>query len=69
MAGIPPLIRCLSQLDLSRFTEDWPDQLGRLLQKEGKGLLDAVIDSAGRDIVERTVKLLKPGAKIVLYGM
>ena len=31
--------------------------------------MDMIIDSAGRDIVERTAKLLKPGAKIVAYGM
>ncbi|KAF9651499.1 NAD(P)-binding protein [Thelephora ganbajun] len=49
--------------------EDWPVQLGTLLQKEGNGLLDAVIDSAGRDIVEKTSKLLKPGGKIVAYGI
>ena len=31
--------------------------------------MDVVIDSAGRDIVEQTAKLLRPGAKIVAYGM
>lgn len=51
------------------LAEDWPVQLGELLRKEGSGLLDAVIDSAGRDIVEQTANLLKPGAKIVIYGM
>lgn len=68
--GIPPLIRRYpSQLDLSHLVEDWSSRLERLLQNEGKGLLDAVIDSAGRDIVEQTSKLLKPGGKIVAYGM
>ena len=69
MVGISTSIRYLSRLDPSHSTEDWPAQLGKLLQKEGNGLLVAVIDSAGSDIVERTVKILKPGAKIVLYGM
>ena len=59
----------LSKLELSHFAEDWPAQLGKLLQREGNGLLDAVIDSAGKDIVERTAKILKPGARIVVYGM
>ena len=67
--GCLPRARYPSQLDLSHFAEDWPAQLGKLLQKEGNGLLDAVVDSAGRDIVEHTVKLLKAGAKVVLYGM
>jgi NADPH:quinone reductase-like Zn-dependent oxidoreductase len=58
-----------SQHGLSHLAEDWSAQLGKLLQKEGNGLLDAVIDSAGRDIAEQTAKLLKPGAKIVAYGM
>jgi len=39
------------------------------LQKEGNGLLDAVIDSAGGDIAEKTSKILKPGGRIVAYGM
>ena len=67
--GIPPRIRHTSRIYLYRLAEDWPTQLGKLLQKEGTGLLDAVIDSAGRDIIEQTSKLLKPGAKIVAYGM
>ena len=67
--GIPPRIGSPPQFDLSHLAEDWSAQLGKLLQKEGNGLLDAVIDSAGRDIVEQTSKLLKPGGKIVAYGM
>lgn len=57
------------QLYLAHFSEDWSAQLGKLLQKEGNGLLDAVIDSAGRDIAGQTSKLLKSGGKIVAYGM
>jgi len=67
--GIPPQIERLPQFDLSHIAEDWPAQLGKLLQREGNGLLDAVIDSAGRNIAEQTSKLLKPGGKIVAYGM
>jgi NADPH:quinone reductase-like Zn-dependent oxidoreductase len=51
------------------IADDWPTILGELLEKEKNGLLDAVIDSAGRDIVEQTSKLLKPGGRIVAYGM
>jgi len=49
--------------------EDWPIKLGKLLERENNGLLDAVIDSAGREIVDKTSKLLKPGGKIVAYGI
>lgn len=49
--------------------KDWHVKLGNLLEKENNGLLDAVVDSAGRDIVEKTSKLLKPGGKIVAYGI
>ena len=59
---------CVSKL-ICCHTEDWHVKLGNLLEKENNGLLDAVVDSAGRDIVEKTSKLLKPGGKIVAYGM
>jgi NADPH:quinone reductase-like Zn-dependent oxidoreductase len=58
-----------SRLDLSHLTEDWPVKLEKLLESEGNGLLDAVIDSAGRDIAEKISKLLKSGGKVVAYGM
>ena len=67
--GIPPRVGRLPQFHLSHIVEDWPTQLGKLLQREGNGLLDAVIDSAGRNIAEQTSKLLKLGGKIVAYGM
>lgn len=55
--------------ELPHLLDDWPVKLGNLLETENNGLLDAVIDSAGRDIVDKTSKLLKPGGKIVAYGM
>lgn len=67
--GIPPRVKYTPEPDLSRLTEGWPVELGKLLEREGNGLLDAVIDSAGRDIADKTSKLLKPGGKIVAYGM
>ena len=64
-----PLRVCYVSNLIYCYTEDWHVKLGSLLEKENSGLLDAVIDSAGRDIVEKTLKLLKPGGKIVAYGM
>ncbi|KAF8315457.1 NAD(P)-binding protein [Clavulina sp. PMI_390] len=50
--------------------ENWPKLLGELLvQAGGKPTLDAVIDSAGGDIVGQLGKLLSPGARVVIYGM
>ena len=59
----------MSEPDPSHLAEDWPVKLEKLLERENNGLLDAVIDSAGRDIVDKTSKLLKPGGRIVVYGM
>lgn len=52
-------------------SKDWPAQLGKLLVKNsGKGaLLSAVIDSGGGDIMGQVGKILKPGGKVVVYGM
>lgn len=47
---------------------DWDKKLKALLPK-GRPYLDVVIDGAGGDIIKRTVPLLKPGGKIVSYGM
>ena len=50
--------------------EDWPGQLAKLLAKRGGSvLLDAVIDSGGGDIMGQVNKILKPGGKVVVYGM
>ncbi|KAK3687287.1 hypothetical protein B0T22DRAFT_438936 [Podospora appendiculata] len=47
---------------------DWDKQLKALLPSD-RPYLDAVIDGAGGDVVARTVKLLKSGGVIVVYGM
>ena len=46
----------------------WPSDLGELL-KEQNATLDAVIDSAGGDILNQTSRLMKAGGKLVCYGM
>jgi len=46
----------------------WPSELGKLL-KERNATLDAVIDSAGGDILGQTSRLLRAGGKVVCYGM
>lgn len=50
---------------------DWPSSLESLLVKDGgkKALLSAVIDSAGGEIMSQVGRILKPGGKVVVYGM
>ncbi|KAH9958339.1 NAD-P-binding protein [Russula dissimulans] len=45
---------------------DWPSELKNIL---GQSLLDLVIDSAGGLIVQQVSRVLRPGGRIVLYGM
>lgn len=56
---------------LITWLEEWPAELGKLLKSKGDGrpYLDAVIDSGGSEILSQTTKLLKPGGKLVCYGM
>ncbi|KZT09674.1 NAD-P-binding protein [Laetiporus sulphureus 93-53] len=58
--------------------KDWPVQLERMLQKQNSskviggsstGSFDAVIDAAGGDIMPKVGKVLKPGGRVVAYGM
>ena len=50
--------------------EKWPEHIGNLLAKAKKGsTLDAVIDSAGAEILAQVGKLLKLGGRVVCYGM
>ncbi|KAI9511101.1 hypothetical protein F5148DRAFT_1173734 [Russula earlei] len=46
--------------------DDWPMELGSIL---GGSLLDSVIDSAGGSIAQQVSRVLRPGGRIVLYGM
>ncbi|XXG94447.1 Platinum sensitivity protein [Hypoxylon texense] len=46
----------------------WDKQLAAQLPKS-RPYLDAVVDGAGGDIVAKTVRLLRPGAVISVYGM
>ncbi|THX96564.1 alcohol dehydrogenase [Aureobasidium pullulans] len=48
--------------------EGWEKKLLEQLPKDRK-FLDAVIDGAGGDIVEKAFKIMKPGGVIVSYGM
>ncbi len=48
--------------------KDWNTQLAALLPKD-RLHLDAVIDGAGGDVVTKSVKLLKAGGVISVYGM
>ncbi|KAF9473863.1 NAD(P)-binding protein [Pholiota conissans] len=50
--------------------KDWWAQIGMLLNTNKKGaMLDAIIDSAGGDIMGQAGKILKQGGRVVCYGM
>ncbi|PNS21050.1 hypothetical protein CAC42_3387 [Sphaceloma murrayae] len=46
----------------------WEKKLVGLLPKDRK-LIDAIIDGAGGDVVEKAQKIMRPGGTIVSYGM
>ncbi|KAK4990956.1 hypothetical protein LTR50_002170 [Elasticomyces elasticus] len=48
--------------------QGWEKKLVEILPKERK-FLDAVIDGAGGDIVDKASRIMKPGGVIVSYGM
>ncbi|KAI6116160.1 hypothetical protein F5141DRAFT_650108 [Pisolithus sp. B1] len=54
---------------------DWPTQLAKLIGQHstsGNGApvqLDSVIDSGGGDIMAQVNRILKPGGRVVVYGM
>ncbi|KAJ7205492.1 hypothetical protein GGX14DRAFT_522625 [Mycena pura] len=48
---------------------DWPAALGVLLTRDKCTHLDAVIDSAGDEILRKTGGVLKLGGRVVCYGM
>ncbi|KAF9239775.1 hypothetical protein BU15DRAFT_87802 [Melanogaster broomeanus] len=52
-------------------SKDWPDQLAKILEARGgaSALIDAVIDSGGGDIMGQVNRILKPGGRVVVYGM
>ncbi|EJU04048.1 NADP-binding protein [Dacryopinax primogenitus] len=50
--------------------EKWGVQLGELMKKtDPSAKLDAVIDSAGGEICAQTSKIVRDGARIVVFGM
>ncbi|KZT71333.1 NAD(P)-binding protein [Daedalea quercina L-15889] len=52
-------------------SDDWPAQLGKLLKEKSPRMpfLSAVIDSGGGDIMSKVNNVLKPGGRVVVYGM
>lgn len=49
---------------------NWPRQLESMMKREGEStLFDSVVDSAGGDIFVKTRMVLRPGGKVVCYGM
>lgn len=65
------LSRAVSQLGAAAgvlySSPKWEDELADAIG--GPGKLDAIIDGAGGDIVARTARLMRPGGRIVSYGM
>ncbi|KAI0823601.1 NAD-P-binding protein [Trametes gibbosa] len=49
--------------------DDWNKQLAQLLKQNGASALSAVIDAGGGDIMGKTSGILKPGGRVVVYGM
>jgi NADPH:quinone reductase-like Zn-dependent oxidoreductase len=49
--------------------ENWPKKLAELLKSQHQSHIDAVIDSAGGDIMGQASKFLKLGGRVVCYGM
>lgn len=49
-------------------SKTWEKELAAMLPSD-RPYLDAVIDGAGGDVVTKSVKLLKPGGVISVYGM
>ncbi|KAG9076563.1 hypothetical protein FS749_011614 [Ceratobasidium sp. UAMH 11750] len=49
--------------------ESWPRDLAALMKEHGASGLDAIIDSAGGDLLGKTGRILNHGAKVVCYGM
>ncbi|KAI0362574.1 NAD-P-binding protein [Trametes cingulata] len=54
---------------VSYKSDDWPAQLATLLKKNGASALNTVIDSGGGDIMGKTSAILKPGGRVVVFGM
>lgn len=65
LKDVPSLIAILTGL-----LADWPASLAELLTKAGgSSKIQAIIDSAGGDIIGQTGRLLDYGARVVCYGM
>lgn len=60
--------RCVTIADQVNIAEDWEVKLGKML-REHNSSFGAVIDSGGGQILTRISKLMKPGGKIICYGM
>ena len=48
--------------------DKWHDDLGKLLLKRGE-ILTAISDSGGGELFKQVGHLLKPGGRLVCYGM
>ncbi|KAF5344395.1 hypothetical protein D9756_011350 [Leucocoprinus leucothites] len=49
--------------------QEWPAQLASLLKKSIRSQLDVVVDSGGGDVLGKVSRVLKPGGRVVCYGM
>lgn len=67
-AKIEKAIKLGAKGGVSYRDKDWDKQLVKVLPAD-RPYLDAVIDGAGGDIVAKTVRSLKPGGVISIYGM
>lgn len=57
----------LDRLSLT-LLDAWPSDLSKLLQRDGNAL-SVIIDSGGGDLFKKVGHILRPGGKLVCYGM
>lgn len=67
-AKIDKAVRLGAKGGVSYRDQNWGKQLLKMLPAD-RPYVDAVIDGAGGDIVAKTVRILKPGGIISIYGM
>ena len=66
----PPIAKDIIKQLITQWLAKWPSHIRELLAKDKKNnMLDAVVDSAGGDIMNKVGKFLKQGGRVVCYGM
>ena len=64
-----PIMKAKLSAHLDMPSAKWPAEIGKLLAANGAAHLDAIVDSAGGDMMNQVGKILKLGGRVVCYGM